>query len=94
MPNMCAATITKPASSWCANFANVVMTRTFSKIHGLAGLRIGWAYRPARVADVLNRIRGPFNVSTPAQHAAAAALTRPRPCRARRSRTTRNGAPG
>jgi histidinol-phosphate aminotransferase len=57
-----------------ANFSNVVMTRTFSKVHGLAGLRVGWAYCPATVVDVLNRVRGPFNVSTPAQHAAAAAL--------------------
>ncbi|HWA92634.1 MAG TPA: histidinol-phosphate transaminase [Rhizomicrobium sp.] len=57
-----------------ANNANVVMTRTFSKVHGLAGLRVGWAYCPAEVVDVLTRIRGPFNVSTPAQRAAAAAL--------------------
>jgi histidinol-phosphate aminotransferase len=57
-----------------ANFSNVVMTRTFSKAHGLAGLRVGWAYCPASVADVLNRVRGPFNVSTPGQCAAAAAL--------------------
>jgi histidinol-phosphate aminotransferase len=57
-----------------ANFPNVVMTRTFSKVHGLAGLRVGWAYCPASVADVLNRVRGPFNVSTPGQRAAAAAL--------------------
>jgi histidinol-phosphate aminotransferase len=57
-----------------ANNSNVVMTRTFSKIHGLAGLRVGWAYCPAEVVDVLGRIRGPFNVSTPAQLAAAAAL--------------------
>src|SRR5690606_5560343 len=41
---------------------NVVMTRTFSKIHGLGGLRIGWAYGPAHVIDALNRVRGPFNV--------------------------------
>ncbi|MBL6853354.1 MAG: histidinol-phosphate transaminase [Alphaproteobacteria bacterium] len=54
--------------------SNVVMTRTFSKIYGLAGLRVGWAYCPAHVADVLNRVRGPFNVSVPAQRAAAAAL--------------------
>lgn len=53
---------------------NVVMTRTFSKIHGLAGLRLGWAYCPANVADVLNRIRGPFNVNAAAQAAALAAL--------------------
>ena len=57
-----------------ANNDNVVMTRTFSKVHGLAGLRVGWAYCPAPVVDVLTRIRGPFNVSTPAQLAAAAAL--------------------
>lgn len=54
--------------------ANTVMARTFSKLHALAGLRLGWAYCPAPVADVLNRIRGPFNVSLPAQAAAAAAL--------------------
>ena len=53
---------------------NVVMTRTFSKIHGLAALRLGWAYCPAHVADVLNRIRGPFNVSAPAMAAGAAAI--------------------
>jgi len=57
-----------------ANNANVVMTRTFSKVHGLAGLRVGWAYCPAEVVDVLTRIRGPFNVSTPSQLAASAAL--------------------
>jgi histidinol-phosphate aminotransferase len=43
---------------------NVVMTRTFSKIYGLGGLRIGWGYGPQHVIDVLNRIRGPFNLST------------------------------
>ena len=42
---------------------NVVMTRTFSKLHGLGGLRIGWGYGPAHVMDVLNRLRGPFNLS-------------------------------
>jgi histidinol-phosphate aminotransferase len=57
-----------------AEFENVVMTRTFSKIYALAGLRVGWAFCPAKVADVLNRIRGPFNVSVPAQAAAVAAL--------------------
>jgi histidinol-phosphate aminotransferase len=45
---------------------NVVMTRTFSKIHGLAALRLGWAYAPEHVIDVLNRVRGPFNVASPA----------------------------
>ncbi|HEY5338154.1 MAG TPA: histidinol-phosphate transaminase [Rhizomicrobium sp.] len=57
-----------------SQFENVVMTRTFSKIYGLAGLRVGWAFCPAAVADVLNRVRGPFNVSVPGQRAAAAAL--------------------
>jgi histidinol-phosphate aminotransferase len=54
--------------------ANVVMTRTFSKLFGLAALRLGWLYAQPRVVDVLNRIRGPFNVSTPAQVAGIAAL--------------------
>lgn len=53
---------------------NVVMTRTFSKIYGLGGLRIGWGYGPAAVIDVMNRIRGPFNLSTAALAAAEAAV--------------------
>lgn len=53
---------------------NVVMTRTFSKIYALGGVRLGWAYCPAEVADVLNRVRNPFNVSSPAQAAGLAAL--------------------
>lgn len=53
---------------------NVVMTRTFSKIYGLGGIRLGWAYCSAAVADVLNRVRGPFNVSAPAIAAGVAAL--------------------
>ncbi|WP_292525725.1 histidinol-phosphate transaminase [Methyloceanibacter sp.] len=53
---------------------NVVMTRTFSKIYGLASLRIGWAYCPSAVADTLNRIRGPFNVTGPSIAAGVAAL--------------------
>ena len=57
-----------------AEAANVVMTRTFSKIYGLANLRIGWAYGPASVVDALNRTRGPFNVSGPALAAGSAAL--------------------
>lgn len=57
-----------------ATFDNVVMTRTFSKIYGLAALRLGWAYCPAHVADVLNRIRGPFNVSAPAIASGVAAM--------------------
>ncbi len=53
---------------------NVVMTRTFSKIYGMGGLRLGWAYCPPAVADVLNRIRGPFNVSSAALAAGQAAV--------------------
>lgn len=56
------------------DFSNVVMTRTFSKIFGMGGLRLGWAYCPPAVADVLNRIRGPFNVASPALAAGEAAL--------------------
>ncbi len=54
---------------------NVVMTRTFSKIYALGGLRLGWAYCPPPVADALNRLRGPFNVSSLAQAAGVAALS-------------------
>src|SRR5271169_311320 len=53
---------------------NVVMLRTFSKIYALAGLRLGWAYCPPAIADVLNRIRGPFNVTAPALAAGVAAV--------------------
>lgn len=53
---------------------NVLMTRTFSKIHGLAALRIGWAYGPDHIIDALNRIRGPFNMTAPAIAAGAAAV--------------------
>jgi histidinol-phosphate aminotransferase len=53
---------------------NVVMCRTFSKIYGLAALRLGWLYGPAHVVDALNRIRGPFNVSQPAIAAGVAAI--------------------
>ncbi|UOA13847.1 MULTISPECIES: histidinol-phosphate transaminase [Sulfitobacter] len=53
---------------------NVVMTRTFSKLYGLGGLRIGWGYGPAHVIDVLNRVRGPFNLSQAALNAAEAAM--------------------
>jgi histidinol-phosphate aminotransferase len=53
---------------------NVVMTRTFSKIYGLAGLRVGWAYAPQNVIAVLHRVRGPFNVNVMAQSGAVAAL--------------------
>ncbi len=54
---------------------NTVMMRTFSKIYGLAALRLGWAYCPAGIADVINRTRGPFNVSAPAIAAGIAALS-------------------
>jgi histidinol-phosphate aminotransferase len=53
---------------------NVVMLRTFSKIYGLAALRLGWAYCPPVVTDLLNRVRNPFNVSAPAQAAGIAAI--------------------
>ena len=56
---------------------NVVMTRTFSKLYGLGGLRVGWGYGPKPVIDVLNRVRGPFNLST-VQLAAAEAAVRDR----------------
>ena len=53
---------------------NVVMCRTFSKIYGLAALRLGWMYGPAHVVDAVNRIRGPFNVNAPAMAAGIAAI--------------------
>ena len=53
---------------------NVVMTRTFSKIYGLGGLRVGWGYGPRQIIDVLNRIRGPFNLSNAALEGAEAAM--------------------
>jgi histidinol-phosphate aminotransferase len=54
---------------------NVLVTRTFSKIHGLAGLRLGWAYGPESVIDAIHRVRGPFNVTSVAQAAGIAALS-------------------
>ncbi len=57
-----------------ATSENVVMCRTFSKIHGLAALRLGWMYGPAHVVDAVNRVRGPFNVSAPASAAGIAAI--------------------
>ena len=56
------------------NFKNVVMTRTFSKIYGLAGLRVGWGYGSKEIISALNRIKPPFNVSRPALFAASAAV--------------------
>ena len=57
--------------------SNTVMTRTFSKVWGLGGIRLGWAYGPAAIIDVMNRVRGPFNVSAPAMAAGIAALSEP-----------------
>jgi histidinol-phosphate aminotransferase len=54
--------------------ANVMITRTFSKLYGLAGLRVGWAYAPAHVVDAIERVRMPFNVNHAAQIVAIAAL--------------------
>lgn len=68
---------------------NVVMTRTFSKLYGLGGLRIGWGYGPKAIIDVLNRIRGPFNLSaTQLATAQAAVLDREyaEKCRAENTR--------
>ena len=56
---------------------NTVMTRTFSKVFGLGGVRLGWAYAPPHIADILNRVRGPFNVNAPAMVAGIAALAEP-----------------
>jgi histidinol-phosphate aminotransferase len=57
-----------------ATSENVVMCRTFSKIHGLAALRLGWMVGPAHIIDAINRIRGPFNVNAPAIAAGVAAM--------------------
>lgn len=57
-----------------ATSENVVMCRTFSKIHGLAAVRLGWMYAPAHIIDALNRVRNPFNVNTPAMKAGIAAI--------------------
>ncbi len=54
--------------------SNVVMTRTFSKVYGLAALRIGWIYAPSAIIDALNRVRSPFNLSGPAIAAGSAAV--------------------
>jgi len=59
---------------WLEQFPNLVVTRTFSKAYGLAGLRVGFAFAHAQVADLMNRVRQPFNVSSIAQAAAVAAL--------------------
>lgn len=60
-------------TAWLAEFPNLVITRTFSKIYGLAGLRIGYALASAEVADLMNRVRQPFNCNNLALAAATAA---------------------
>jgi histidinol-phosphate aminotransferase len=59
---------------WLREFPNLVVSRTFSKAYGLAGLRVGYAFADAQVADMMNRVRQPFNVNSMAQAAAVAAL--------------------
>ena len=61
-------------TAWIREFPNLIVTRTFSKIYGLAGLRVGFAVASAEVADLLNRVRQPFNVNNLAIAAACAAL--------------------
>lgn len=62
-------------TQYLSRYPNVIVTRTFSKIHGLAGLRVGYGVSNPQIADVLNRVRQPFNVNTPAMLAATAALS-------------------
>jgi len=62
------------ASRWLSDFPNLVVTRTFSKAYGLAGLRVGYALSNPDIANILNRIRQPFNVNSAALAAATAAL--------------------
>ncbi|WP_413204730.1 histidinol-phosphate transaminase [Rhodospirillum sp. A1_3_36] len=63
-----------PGAALVDSHPNTVMLRTFSKIYGLGGVRLGWAYGPAHIIDVLNRVRSPFNVSAPAQAAGEVAI--------------------
>jgi histidinol-phosphate aminotransferase len=63
-----------PALQWLEEFPNLILTRTFSKAYGLAGLRVGYAVCRPEVADLLNRVRQPFNVNSLALAAATAAL--------------------
>lgn len=60
--------------AWLQEFPNLIITRTFSKAYGLAGLRVGYALAHPDVAGMLNRVREPFNVNSLAQAAAVAAL--------------------
>ena len=62
------------STEWVRQYGNLLVSRTFSKAHGLAGLRVGFGIAQPRITDLLNRIRQPFNVNTLAQAAAIAAL--------------------
>jgi len=67
-------TLKSESVDWLAEFDNLIISRTFSKAYGLAGLRIGFGMAHAEVADIMNRVRQPFNVNSVAQAAAVAAL--------------------
>ena len=60
--------------SLVSEYENIILTRTFSKVYGLAGIRLGWCYGSPKVASILSRVKGPFNTSTVAQHIALIAL--------------------
>ena len=66
---------TDSSITWLSEFDNLIITRTFSKAYGLAGLRVGYSISSPKIADYLNRIRQPFNVNHIAQSAATAAIT-------------------
>jgi histidinol-phosphate aminotransferase len=68
------AALKSESIGWLAEFPNLIISRTFSKAYGLAGLRIGFGMASAAVADIMNRVRQPFNVNSVAQAAAVAAL--------------------
>ncbi len=68
------ATLRYDSIGWLERFPNLIITRTFSKIHGLAGLRVGYALASPGVADLMNRVRQPFNVNSLAQAAAVGAF--------------------
>ncbi len=63
-----------PSVAWVAKYPNLIVSRTFSKAYGLAALRVGYGVMDAQVADIVNRVRQPFNVNAVAQAAAVAAL--------------------
>ena len=68
------AALQSDAIAWLSHFPNLIVTRTFSKAYGLAGLRVGYALASAEIADMMNRVRQPFNVNSLALVAATAAL--------------------